>query len=293
MLQPGVYPAMVTPMNSDGTVDLVSAARLLARFEAHGCRGAVIAGTNGEGPSLAAVEKRDLLRDLAPTANEMNLILGIATSSLAEAVWSVGQAAKAGATAALVMPPSYFREASMTGLRDWYLRLLDASPVPVLVYNLPQRTGVTLDAEFLVGLTNHPRFAGAKDSSGNASNLEEYRQCVHPRHCLFTGDETLLMQALENGWQGTISGAANVLSERIVRVVSEWFVGSEDQARIQFQFIEPLIRLVRAQPQPATHKSILQAWGAIASKSVRLPLTAEDADPVRREIESKLGVESR
>src|SRR5438270_11988307 len=113
VLKSGVYPAAVTPFDAKGRVDMVSVAKLLAWFEAGGCAGAVLAGTNGEGPSLSPVEKRDLLRDAkrsipsppAPSPPEgrggLDLILGIATSSSDEALWLCKQATALGATAAL------------------------------------------------------------------------------------------------------------------------------------------------------------------------------------------------
>src|SRR5690349_2804546 len=99
MLEPGVYPASVTPMLSDGQVDMPSVARILAHFKAAGCKGAVLAGTNGEGPSLSAVEKRDLIRIAVPIFPELKVVAGIATPSLDEAIWLASQAHKAGAAA--------------------------------------------------------------------------------------------------------------------------------------------------------------------------------------------------
>src|SRR3954467_7098266 len=103
-----------------GEIDVSAMARLLAWFEACGCTGAVLAGTNGEGPSLSATEKRDLIRESMPLRGKLDIILGIASSSLEEAVWLCNQARKSGAAAALVMPPSYFREATEDGLVEWF-----------------------------------------------------------------------------------------------------------------------------------------------------------------------------
>src|SRR5690349_13881865 len=134
-MHPGLYPASVTPFDSEGQIDLPSLAKLLAYFEASGCRGVVLAGTNGEGPSLSAVEKRDLIREAMPTRGRLDVILGVATPSLEEAVWLNNQAAKAGAIASLVMPPGYFREASEEGVEGWFMQVLDRSKLPIIVYN--------------------------------------------------------------------------------------------------------------------------------------------------------------
>src|SRR5688572_23691682 len=99
MLKPGVYPAAVTPFDEKGRVDMAGMARLLAWFEANGCVGAVLAGTNGEGPSLSATEKRDLIQHAVPLRGKLDLVLGIATPSLDEAIWLTRRAEEAGAVA--------------------------------------------------------------------------------------------------------------------------------------------------------------------------------------------------
>src|SRR5882724_5248993 len=124
LLSPGTYPASVTPFDEKGRIDMAGVARLLAWFRANGCTGVVLAGTNGEGPSLSAVEKRDLIRTAVPLANGLPIVLGVATASLEEAVWSCESARKDGAAAALVMPPAYYREASQEGIILWYEELL-------------------------------------------------------------------------------------------------------------------------------------------------------------------------
>lgn len=275
MLKPGCYPAAVTPMNPDGEIDAPGMARLLAWFESKGCSGAVIAGTNGEGPSLAAVEKRDLLRAMMPAKGKLDLILGIATPSISEALWSCKQTAKIGGTAALVMPPAYFREASENGLRAWFERLLDEADLPILIYNFPQRTGITLSGDFLARLAHHPNLVGAKDSSGSVENLRDYAAAL-PGKALFVGNETLLLEALNAGWTGTISGAANVVADWLSQVVTLWHSGDREQAEIKFRMVLPALETIRKMPQPAANKAILERLGIIDSGHVRLPLIAID-----------------
>jgi 4-hydroxy-tetrahydrodipicolinate synthase len=269
---PGVYPAAVTPLNERGELDLPGVARLLAWFASNGCRGAVIAGTNGEGPSLSAPEKRDLIRTAVSAGRPIGLeiVLGVATGSLDEAIWLCRQAGDAGAEAALVMPPGYFREATDGGIRDWFLRVLDASPVPVLAYNFPKRAGVALSPELLGSLSSHERFLGAKDSSGEVVNLVACRQAVTDK-LLYVGDETLLFQALEAGWTGTISGAANVLPRWLADIVAK-YPDDPEGAAAKFDFVLPAIRALRSVPQPATNKAVLQKWGVLSSSMVKLPL---------------------
>ncbi len=276
--QMGCFPAAITPYREDGEVDQPGMARLLAWFESKGCAGAVLGGTNGEGPSLSAIEKRDLLRAMMPVRGSLDLILGVATPSLTEAIWTCKQAAKIGAAAALVMAPGYFREASEDGIRGWFMALMDEADLPVLVYNFPQRTGITISADLMESLGRHERMAGAKDSSGNAENLGRYAAAL-PGRSLFVGNETLLLDALRSGWSGTISGAANVLPCWLSRIVALWQAGEQEQAEIKFKLILPALEAIRKSPQPATNKAVLAGLGVIDSGRVRLPLAESAGSP--------------
>lgn len=279
MLHPGVYPASVTPFDEKGKVDLPALARLLAYFEAQGCTGVVLAGTNGEGPSLAAVEKRDMVRAAMTFRGKLDVILGVATPSLEEAIWSCSQAQKSGAAAALVMAPSYFREATVEGIERWFIALMDATDCPVLVYNFPQRTGFTFSGDLLARLARHPNMIGAKDSSGDAANIAAYADALAGKS-LFVGNESLLMHALKHGWSGTISGAANTLSLWLSQIVSAYVAGDVDAAETKFALTLPGIEAIRKSPQPATNKALLERLGVLPSARIRLPLLDADRESV-------------
>jgi 4-hydroxy-tetrahydrodipicolinate synthase len=280
MLENGIYPAAVTPLDATGRIDMVSVARLLAWFESSDCKGAVLAGTNGEGPSLSAIEKRDLIRQAMPLRGKLELILGISTPSLDEAIWLCKQAHKDGAAAVLLMAPFYFREAGERAIAAWFEEVLRQSPSPVLAYNFPKRAGITLSAEMLSRLTAHDSFIGAKDSSGDPSNLTSYRQALGDKH-LFVGDETLLIDSLAAGWNGSISGAANVIPKWLSQITKEWFEGEEESARTKFQVALPAIERLRRGPQPALNKGLLKRAGVVGTGLPRLPL--EPADPAEVE----------
>lgn len=229
-----------------------------------------MAGTNGEGPSLSAVEKRDLFKSSVQLASGMPVIAGLATSSLDEADWLCRQAGTAGCAAALVMPPSYFREASEAGIEAWFAHLLDRSPLPILLYNFPKRTGIPLPADMVRRLAQHPNMAGLKDSSGDAENLIAYAEVCHGKS-LFVGDETLLADAMSHGWSGSISGAANSLPNWLVQIVDEWEWNTESSQTKQ-ALILPALMALRKAAQPSTHKQILVRQGVLPLADVRLPL---------------------
>ncbi len=270
MLPTGVLPASVTPFLDSGVVDHVGVAHLISWFRAQGCAGIVLAGTNGEGPSLSAIEKRDLIKVAAPLAQGLPVVLGVATSSLNEAAWSCESARKAGASAALVMPPTYFREASEDGIACWFEQLLRETTLPVLLYNIPQRTGFTFSPDLVHRLCQHDGIAGIKDSSGNAENLVSFSQAAAGKY-RYVGDERLLLDALAAGWSGTISGAANILAGWLAPIVSEW-EEARTSAETKFAYIKPALEALKASPQPVANKWLLQKQGVIESAAGRLPL---------------------
>jgi len=288
-----VYPASVTPFDSKGDIDMAATARLLAWFESCGCTGAVLAGTNGEGPSLSAIEKRDLVREAIPLRGKLDIILGVATSSLEEGVWLCNQALKSGAVAALVMPPSYFREATEDGIVEWFHALMSHTHMPVIVYNFPQRTGITITSSMLQRIAEHKQFAGVKDSSGSRENLSGYASALEGTgKALYVGNETLLWEALNNGWTGTISGASNVMPYPLSCVIADWVSGARESAEAKFSIALPAIEALRGQPQPATNKALLQSIGVLPTSAVRLPLssrTPEDVAELRKKLEEHLG----
>lgn len=265
---------MVTPFDEKGRVDHPGMARLIAYFESTRCSGVVLAGTNGEGPSLSGPEKRDMVRTAMalPKKAGFKIVLGIATNSLDEARWLTRQ----GADEVLLMAPSYFREATEDAILAWFETVMEDSPIPVIVYNFPQRTGFTLTAEGLQRLSYQTTFGGVKDSSGNEANINPYAQVLNGRPG-YMGNELLIMDALKSGWTGTISGAANVVSEWLVPIIFE-------RDEVKFELLKPTLEALRRSPQPATNKAILHQRGIVDRSDVRLPLSP--AGPIHLPIDA-------
>lgn len=268
---PRLMPAAVTPMTPTGEIDREGLARLLAFFCAAGVDGVVIAGTNGEGPSLSAVEKRDLARDAVALSTglprPLPVILGIATPSLTEAQWLARQAIKSGCAATLVMPPGYFRGAQDEGIVAFLLAVADSGQGPMLAYNYPQLTGMTLTPEMIAKLAEHPNIVGFKDSSGEPKNLPAYRAAA-PASSLYVGNETLLPQALAHGWSGTISGAGNLVPTWLRSILDD----EAESAEAKFALLKPVLDVIRAAPQPESNKAALHALGVLSHPHPRLPL---------------------
>lgn len=295
-LPPGVYTALVTPYDSAGKPEPLGVARLLAHAEASGCQGVVLAGTNGEGPSLSPVEKRDLLSHACRAKGSLKLILGLATSSLDEAIWLGKQASKLGADALLVMPPYYFRNVTEGGIEAWLTAVCDAVVLPVLIYNHPAMSGFPLSVGLVERMMRHERCVGLKDSSGEAANLLAYRRLVPEGKSLFVGDERLLPDALRAEWSGSISGAANVIPEWLVQICRAHFDADEALSCARFEIALPVLQALRAAPQPATNKAVLHALGLLDRPQVRPPLeppTDEQIATVLKSLQEQIGIRPR
>jgi dihydrodipicolinate synthase/N-acetylneuraminate lyase len=275
-------PAAVTPFDERGQLDLAAVARLLAHFRSEGCAGVVVAGTNGEGPSLSAVERREFVKAAIPLADGLPIVLGIATSSLEEATWLGKQAAEAGSAGILVMPPAYFRDAPAEGIERWFLELMSRVPLPLLAYNFPARTGIPLRPELLARLSLHERFAGVKDSCGDRENIAGFAEAL-PGKKLYMGDETQLIPALQAGWAGSISGAANSIARWLVAICRDW-PEARESAETKAELILPCLRELRTAPQPMGHKAVLRHRGVLPNETVRLPLLTPDPHQVRTAI---------
>jgi dihydrodipicolinate synthase/N-acetylneuraminate lyase len=271
----GAFVAAVTPFDEKGEVDYPGFARLLAWFEHAGLDGVVVAGTNGEGPSLSGPEKRDLCLFAVRHAGNLKVIAGLATCSLPEAVWLSEQARKAGAVATLAMPPFYFRSAMEEGVLAWFRGLFEASELPCILYNFPKMTGFTFTAGHIVELSQYGHFAGIKDSSGDPALLAKYLGAC-PGKSVFVGNETLISQCLAGGGAGTISGLANSMPRHIARLVRE----RTDVLQTQ---VDSAVANIKCHPQPAVHKFVLDTKGMPGGlpRPPLVPLPAEAGALVR------------
>lgn len=290
---PQVMPASITPFDTNGKIDFLSLARHICYLEASGCTGIVLAGTNGEGVALSAPEKRDLLTEAMRFRGSLDMILGIATNSTTESIWLCKQAHHVGADGVLLMPPFFHRGASVAGIESWFREVLDASPIPVLLYHHPKQTGITFEPEMLQRLDTHERLWGLKDSSSNPDHIAPFREALSNEKLLLTGCEPLLLKSLAGGWTGTISGAANLVSQWLAEV-ARLSVSDRTQAEIRFEILLPVLEGIRSYPQPSANKATLRAWGILSEAKVRPPLeplAAQAAASLQDLLREKLGLE--
>lgn len=259
----GVLPALVSPMTQQGTVDEPSVKRLVEHVIAGGVTGLLALGSTGETATLDEPSRRKLLSAVVKAAGgRVTVLCGVAQSNLAAARIEVEAAAKLGADAVLVAPPFYYPMDQAT-LLAFYRQLAEHSPLPMLLYNIPQFTKVVADPTSVALLAREGAIVGIKDSSRDFEYFEGVSIATRdlPGFRLFTGSDTMLLASLAMGGAGTICGAANVAPAWVVQVYDEYVRGDLDAARRSQERLFQLVVAVRAGVFPAAIKSALHLQG--------------------------------
>ena len=278
-LPSGAFAPIPTPLDDGGRVDTAALRRHLELLEAGGLDGTLVLGTNGEFPSFDVGERLAVAEAAARHRGRLRLMLGIGACALPEALRMVRAARPLGFDAALLPPPFYFRSASVEGLAEFILAVLDAAELPVLLYHIPQVTGIPISDALLDAVADHPRFGGVKDSSGSREELARFTCRLHDRSVM-VGHDSLVTLALASGGAGSITAAASVVPELVVAT-------QRDPAR------QPELDAVRALLErfglgPAV-KAILRHRGVGAYRT-RPPLVGLDEDAAGRLIQELDGL---
>lgn len=209
-LPKGAYAPIPTPLDDEGLLDPRALDRHLEFLATEGLDGALIMGTNGEFPSFDVSERLAMAEAAARFAHGLKLMLGVGSSALPEVIQLVQAARFFGYRSVLVPPPFYFRSAPAAGLIRFFQTVLDAAELPVLLYHIPQVTGIEIDDGILDAVVDHPRFGGVKDSSGQPSDLERFNARLG-EHSYMVGSDRLLTMAQNVGGSGSITASASVV----------------------------------------------------------------------------------
>lgn len=284
--------ALVTPFYH-GEVDYDALGLLIDRQLEGGTDAIIVCGTTGEPPTLTEAEKEAVLTfALYRVGGRVPVIAGTGGNNTAASVRQSALAQKTGADALLVVTP-YYNRTTQRGLIAHYTAIADAVDIPIILYNVPSRTGVNLLPETAAALAEHPNIRGVKEAGGDVSQMAELARLCGGRMALYAGndDQTLPMLAL--GGQGVISVAANVVPDRMHDMVFSWFAGDIARCRAMQLELLPLCRQLFAEVNPIPVKAALQLMG-LCRADVRLPLVplSEGRWEALREAMNALGVET-
>ena len=289
----GVIPALVTPFTDDGkNVDEERFRGLISHLMSLGVTGLVPCGTTGEFQNLSEPERRRAVEIAIDEANgRIPVIAGTGASGTDLAIEKTKHAKDAGADAAIIVTPYYHKPANR-GLYEHYRKIAEAVDIPIVLYNIPQATGVTLPWQIVEDLVDIPNIAGLKDSSGELRYILTVLEKVGDRLPIMCGHDEVVLPALAAGCAGVISASSNVFPDHHLKIVKAVQEGKLDEARRIQLAIQKMSRFM-AKSGPVATKAALNMMG-IAVGPVRLPLsvggemTYEEKDELRLDLE-KIG----
>ncbi|MCI5976277.1 MAG: 4-hydroxy-tetrahydrodipicolinate synthase [Clostridiales bacterium] len=286
----GIATAMVTPMTATG-VDYDALARFIDFQLEEGINALVAVGTTGESATLTPQERKEVIRfTVERVAGRVPVIAGTGTNNTQHVLEFTKSACDDGADAVLVVTP-YYNKATQAGLIAHFTAVADASAKPVILYNVPSRTGCNLLPDTVAVLAKHPNIAAIKEASGNMGQVVELAAKCGSDIAIYSGEDGITLPILSMGGQGCISVASNVVPKAMVSLADTFFRGDVAEAARMQRELWPLIHLLFCEVNPIPAKAAVSAMG-YGEEHIRLPLTPmEDAHRAALYAEmKKLGV---
>lgn len=286
----GMATALVTPMTPTG-IDYDAFGRFIDFQIESGINALVANGTTGENATIEPEDQTALIRyTVERAAGRVPVIAGTGTNNTAHVIENTKRACQTGADAVLVVTP-YYNKATQSGLIAHYTAVADASTLPVILYNVPGRTGCNLQPKTLAVLAEHPNIVALKEASGNMAQFMEMMRLCGDKIAIYSGEDALTAPMMSMGCKGAISVLSNVVPAKAVAMTNAALAGNyEEAARLQLQML-PLIDALFSQVNPIPAKAAVSAMG-FGEEILRMPLTPME-EPFRTNLfeqMKKLGV---
>jgi 4-hydroxy-tetrahydrodipicolinate synthase len=274
--------AMITPFKHDGALDLKGARTLARHLVEHGSDGIVVCGTTGESPTLTHDEKMSLFEAiLDEVEDEAKVIAGTGSYNTAESIELTKEAGALGVDACLTVTP-YYSKPPQNGLVAHFNAIADASSVPLMLYDIPGRTGRRVEIPTLLQLAEHPNIVAVKDAIGDAAETARVRRALdtggYEDFEIYSGDDPLLLPHIAAGATGIVSVCSHLVGPQIKQVFEAWRDGKVDEARrifLELQGLFSTIMTLTASPIPV--KAAVGMLGLPAGPP-RLPLVEPTPD---------------
>src|SRR3954447_1781327 len=281
-----VLTAMVTPFHEDGTVDLEGAAAVAEHLVAHGHDGVVVSGTTGESPTTSTDEDGAILRAVVEAVGERaTVVAGVGTNNTAHSVELAEQAEKVGADGVLVVTP-YYNKPTQEGVAAHFEAVADASGLPVMLYDIPGRSGIAIAEQTYARVARHERVVAVKDAVGDLSR--GVRIMNDTGLAFYSGDDVLNLGWLTHGGCGIVSVVGHVAGDEYAAMVRAVDTGDLAEALRIYRRLLPVVEAVMTKaPGAITAKAAMQLLGVLPHRNVRLPLLPADDEIVamlRREL---------
>ncbi len=278
---------MVTPFAADGSVDLDQAARLAVHLVEQGSDGLVLCGTTGESPTLSWQEQHEIFAAVkGAVGSRAALLAGSGSNCTAEAVEATREAASLGADGALVVVP-YYNKPPQDGLEAHFRAVAQAAPgLPLMLYNIPGRTGTSLAPETTARLLDCPNVVSFKAASGTTEEVSALRALCGDRLAIYSGDDALTLPMLAVGAVGVVSVASHIAGPQISAMVKAFLAGDVAGALALHEQLLPLCKALFCTTNPIPVKAALELSGWPVG-APRLPLLSAEPD-VRMRLNSTL-----
>ena len=268
----GLGVALVTPFTASGEVDYPALDRLVDYVIEGGVDYLVVMGTTGETPTLAMPERVAVLRAVkARNAGRLPLVVGVGGNDTARVVELIDQTNLDGVDAILSVTP-FYNKPSQRGLFEHYKYIAERSPRPIILYNVPGRTGVNMEPATTLRIAREcPNVVAIKEASGNIEQIKEVIAGAPEGFLVISGDDSLALPVMKAGGVGVISVAANAFPRYFASLIGEQKVGGSQENDKKFEHIRPTIKMLFAEGNPAGVKAALTVKGVVENY-LRLPL---------------------
>lgn len=273
----GVYVPLITPFAADGSVALDELKRLANEYLDVGATGLLALGTTGEPATLSPAEKTSVIETVGEVCRnrDAQFLIGTGTNSTAASIEMIQATNKvAGLTAVMAVVPYYTRP-SEAGIVAHFKALAAESNVPILIYNIPYRTGRGLGAASLLELAKTPNVAGVKQAVNgvDVDTMQLLAEKPDDFHVL-CGDDPFIFSMMCMGATGAIAASSHLCTERFIDLVSYCAKGDHEHALAIAERLLPVVKTLFAEPNPAVQKGVLARYGRISTPDLRLPMTA-------------------
>lgn len=285
----GVATALITPFDKRGKIDYGKFAELVEFQISEGINALVVAGTTGEASTFGDDEHRDAISFVVKQTNgRVPVIAGAGSNDTSYAKGLVEHACAAGADAVLLVTP-YYNKTTQKGLVRMYTELADASEKPVILYNVPSRTGVNIEPETYLELAAHPNIAAFKEANGNMAKIVQTAALVDGKLDMYSGNDDQIVPLLSLGAKGVISVLSNLMPAKTVEICDRFFRGDiEGSRRLQLELL-PLINLLFCEVNPVPVKAAMARLGFTENvlRSPLYPMEKEHEDALVREMRAR------
>lgn len=284
--------AMITPFTRDGALDLEGIQAVATRLVDDGNDGLVISGTTGESPTTSDDEKDRLLRAVIEAVGDRaKIVAGVGSNDTAHTIESARLAEKAGAAGVLVVTP-YYSKPPQSGLLAHFASVADATELPVMLYDIPGRSGVPIETDTMLRLAEHPRIVAVKDAKSDLAASTEV--IAKTDLAYYSGDDVLNIPLLAIGAVGLVSVVSHVCTKQYVEIVAAVERGDLAEARRINSEIWPAVLAIMTRTQGAiTAKAALEITGLIGTRTTRPPLadaTDEQMAQLRADLSAVPGI---